>query len=684
MREVREWTVDYGDGTKEISLPHVWSTDVDVRWEGPATYKTFIDLDAPNTLRFEGVSYAAEVSVNGHVPVIHHGIWDAFEIPLSAGPNEVVVRITKNGAATYPVKDVLSGFLPYVFHTFGGIWRSVWLTDGEILVRPVAEARISLRENRLFWDGSPVYLRGALHWGWYPETGNPNSPDMIAREVELARQMGFNLMKFCLWVPPHQFLTALREAGMMAWIELPLWAPAEGFDEAAALAEVVRITEQYRHHDNVVAWTAGCELGSTVRPEFRAELVRRIQEITGCPLVKDNSGGSEMYGADLREFGTFADFHPYADLPFYPPVLDSLRTGARARQPILLGEFNDHDVHRDTERLQAEKPFWASGDPALNDVGVRWQYDLPTFLPVTHFEADRHARLMESSRQKALFIRRFTHDFVRQHADMAGYVVTGWRDTPISSSGMVDDWLEPRFSAEECAAWNSDAAFFLIPNRRPPWVNGGNRAGWQSLYAGFSGANTVRIGASLPVGEHSVDVALAGGTGFAREISVMETDAFSPQFLAELSWDANPGHTSIQVRLDGRVVRQWPILIREKTAYEPGTVPPTVPMPFWRECIQEFHDDPLWARLGYRDQWEFWVDVSPDGAMVPAWLNSGHQGWKPVMTRIDMRTYARHVYVARTDAGYVHCLRLEGGHGIQPYGYASNPVANGLAAALRD
>ncbi len=682
MREVRDWTVDYGEGAREISLPHVWCTDVDVRWEGPATYKTFIELDVPNILRFDGISYAAEVRVNGESRVVHHGIWDAFEIPLDAGANEVEVRVTKNGGPTSPVKSVLSGFLPYVFHTFGGIWGSVWLTDGAPLVRPVAGSRISLRENRLFWDGVPVYLRGALHWGWYPETGNPNTPDLISTEVELARQMGFNLMKFCLWVPPQAYLEALREAGMMAWIELPLWAPAEGFDEDAARAEVERIVEQYRHHDNVVAWTAGCELGSTVRPEFRAELVRLIQEITGCPLVKDNSGGSEMYEADLREFGTFADFHPYADLPFYPPLLDSLRTGARARQPILLGEFNDHDVHRDTERLRAEEPYWASRDPVLNDVGVRWQYDLPNFLPETQFEADRHSRLMESSRQKALFVRRFTHDFVRQHHDIAGYAVTGWRDTPISSSGMVDDWLQARFSAEECAAWNSDAAFFLIPNRRPPWVNGGNRAGWQSLYAGFAGAITVRIGANLPVGEHSVEVSLAGEVGYRREILIGESDAFSPQLLGELSWNAVPGQTAIQVRLDGQVVREWPILIREKFAYEPGPQPPTVPMPFWRECIQEFHDDPLWERLGYRDQWEFWVDISPDGAMESDWLDSVHPRWRPIMTRIDTRTYARHLYIARTDAGYVHCFRLDGGHGIQPFGYASNPIANGLVAAL--
>src|SRR3712207_8007061 len=58
--------------------------------------------------------------------------------------------------------------------------------------------------------------------------------------------------------------------------------------------------------------------------------------------------------------------------------------GARKSMPILLGEFNDIDVHRDLPRLQSESPYWVSADPALNDQGVRWQDRKSTRLNSSH------------------------------------------------------------------------------------------------------------------------------------------------------------------------------------------------------------------------------------------------------------------------------------------------------------
>jgi hypothetical protein len=461
---------------------------------------------------------------------------------------------------------------------------------------------------------------------------------------------------------------------MQAWIELPLWAPADSFDEANAMEELRRIVQQYRHHPNIIAWTAGCELGKTVSPEFREHLVSMIQEETGAALIKDNSGGSEMYGADLREFGTFTDYHPYADAHWYPPLLESLANGPRPAIPILLGEFNDHDVHRDLAGIKEENPYWASPDPSLNDQGSRWQYDLPLFLPNWDSTSDRHSRQMESSRQKSLFVRRFVHDFVRQMPDIAGYVITGWRDTPISSSGMVDDWLQPRFSPEECHPWNSADAVFVIPNRCPPWVNGGNRPGWRSLYAGFSGWNTWKLGMASSSGSGDfIEASIDGET-----LCLPRPNHASPSWLGEISANLEAGIH--QLRLADRL---WPILISE---HWDGPPPPAetavTPMPFFRECIQEFHSDPLWDRLGWTDTWEFWLDVAPDGALETAWLYEYHPGWQPVLTRIDTRTYAEHVYIAWSGERYIHCLRLEGGHGIQPFSFANNPVGNAIARAM--
>lgn len=67
---------------------------------------------------------------------------------MRRGENRLRVRVIKNGGATYPIPQVLSGFLPYVSCAFGGLWQpvflfttgAVWLSD--LWVRGTADGRI--------------------------------------------------------------------------------------------------------------------------------------------------------------------------------------------------------------------------------------------------------------------------------------------------------------------------------------------------------------------------------------------------------------------------------------------------------------------------------------------------------------------------------------------------------------
>jgi hypothetical protein len=484
--QVTRWTVDYGNGTiKEVRVPHAWRQDVDVRWEGPAIYKTVIDAPVRSTkLRFNGVSYACKVFINGVQVLRHEGIWDSFEIPLTPYRGkriEIEVQVTKNGGAQYPVKKTLSGFIPYVFQTFGGIFRPVEIVDEtNSLTHQPAEKAI--------FDG---YMRGILHWGWYPELGHCHPDEsIITKELDYVQSLGFNTVKFCLWLPQHDYLEEMARRNMHAWLELPLWLPDSTiFDSPGADAELDSMIRQYAHHENVLAWTLGCELGNAPA-EYREKWVKKLQALTRCPLIKDNSGGAEMYGGDPREFGTFYDFHPYADIQFFPPLVDSLTTGSRVGGKAFLGETLDCDVHRDIEQIGETMPFWASALGELNDKGVRWQYDLPTFLSDNRFaneaKVSRHKELMASSIDKALFVRKHSIEQLRSKSDFDGYVLTGMRDTPISSSGIQTDWARERYSTEQFTSWNSDSILYLIPARNPRWTRGGNRPGYSDLYNFFA------------------------------------------------------------------------------------------------------------------------------------------------------------------------------------------------------
>jgi len=705
---VENWTADYGNGhVEKICVPHAWKQTVPVYFEGPVVYRTEIEVPRkPSILRFHGVSYAAEVSIDGKLVATHRGIWDAFDVPLAGHRGKrakVEVSVVKNGGGSYPVRDVASGFLPYVFHTFGGIHGDVEIVEAgglgleaQATRRLVADATVRVEGRKIYVDDEPFYPRGLLHWGWYPEIGHTNPPDeTIRQEVQAAKALGFNLFKFCLWVPSHRYLEILREEGMEAWMELPLWDLSSYPDKLAAIAsEIERIVRQYRHHENILCWTIGCELSQATPAEFRRRMVRLVKNLTGCPLVKDNSGGAEMYGGDLREFGDFDDFHPYCDLPFFPPVLDSLLPGPRPRRPALLGEFNDIDVHRDLTRLCDELPYWVSRMGELNEKGVRWQHDLPELLPASRFALEpgvsRHKELMESSRREALFMRKYVHEAVRAREALSGYVITGIRDTPISSSGFFDDWGDARFTLDECRSWNAPDVLFLIPIRRPPWIDGGNRPGWLDPFNYFAGQVFFRIGLHSERGARSglnwTIVEEGGKVVVEDSLDPTELRALESREVGHISWMCDrPGSYRLRVEF-GDAANEWPVNVfaplaeEEREAWKVLNRPAedvslgslrflsgvgTLPMPFWREATYEFKGE-AW---GLAERWERLLAISPDRALDPASLPE-HE---VVMNRIDTRTYQENPIAVRTSEGIVTTLRPFGGLGVQPWGITRNP-----------
>lgn len=744
-----DWTVDYGDGPRPCQVPHAWRQDVDVRWEGPAVYRTSLDVPWDDAwLVFHGASYAAKVLIDGGLVAEHRGIWDAWSVAVQPGRHDVTVEVVKNGGPSFPVKDVLSGFLPYVFHTFGGLFRDVELvrssTDPVADAPPAGPSRVTVDGAQIRIDGRPTYLKGVLTWGWYPDLGHCHpSVEQVRDEVRRIRVAGFNLVKFCLWLPPHHYLDILEEEGLFAWIELPLWMPTAEPDRLEEmLREVETIVRQYRRHKSVIAWTCGCELSESTPHTFRSRLFETVQELTGCPLVKDNSGSAEMYGGDLREYGTFFDFHPYCDTMFFPPVLDSLLNGPRRTMPVLLGETNDYDTFRPLARwtgqeavaadpdrpwilrhVSTPRPYWLSSDPRLNDKGVRWQHDVPGVLDSLHSlpDASEEQRLRSLSRQKSAAIRNRVTEDVASRADIAGFVVTGLVETPISTSGVVDlgeDAFEP-----QAFVWSSPVTFFLIPHRRPPWVDGGNRPGWLDPRCHFAGPAVIAIGARSDRDVSGTVVVRVGGikvfesevqirSGQPHEVARVAADlpsgpveleiAFEPysafwplRVYEKLTKDDLEGWTLKgapfrhlgalgQAGTSGLVTTSWDEAVRTHVQDDrpivaflgEDTSVPTVKAPFWRECVQTSLPPVP------EDDWTFLHPVSTDAVLTKEWLEAELPGAEWLLTRVDTRTYGRSCYVAKRGHTVVTTLRPWGGLGAQPSGLENNPAGCELLRIL--
>jgi len=168
-----DFRLDSETAWRLIGVPGCWE-QIGVRKDlsGPAWYRTSFTPPADWVgkriwLRFGAVSYHCAIFVNGQALGSHTGLWDSFEIEISAvaapgAAAELLVRVEKPAGLTagpdsaslpgrFPLRETLAGFLPYVWgHIFGGIWQDVtsYATGAtifqDVLVHAAADGRVTI------------------------------------------------------------------------------------------------------------------------------------------------------------------------------------------------------------------------------------------------------------------------------------------------------------------------------------------------------------------------------------------------------------------------------------------------------------------------------------------------------------------------------------------------------------
>ncbi|MGH2344190.1 MAG: glycoside hydrolase family 2 protein, partial [Chloroflexota bacterium] len=115
---------------------------------------------------------------------------------------------------------------------------------------------VSTGNGRFHLNGRPIYLRMALHQGYWPESHlAAPSAQALRREVELARELGLNGLRIHQKVEDPRFLYWCDRLGLLVWGEM---ANAFAFTGDA----VTRLTHEWPavvardySHPCIVAWT---------------------------------------------------------------------------------------------------------------------------------------------------------------------------------------------------------------------------------------------------------------------------------------------------------------------------------------------------------------------------------------------------------------------------------------------
>ncbi|RDV45304.1 glycoside hydrolase family 2 [Leifsonia sp. ku-ls] len=272
--------------------------------------------------------------------------------------------------------------------------------------------RIEARGEQLFLNGERVYLRGVLDQGYWPGTGL-TAPDAAAlrRDVALARELGYNLVRKHLKFEEPIWLHEADRTGMLVWAEPA--CPSRFSDDAAAAfeAQLPALVERDGNHPSIVIWGLYNEEwgldwdipGSRSRARAAEHAYETMRALDDTRPIVENSGWAHVR-TDL------VDWHYYEpDLAEWKRVVAGMADGTVSGFPVRLGPD-----------FVVDKSFYASD--AVPRSGV----------PILNSEYGEGFTSLE----RAWHLRWETQE-LRRHDRFAGYVYTEFADVEHEAAGLL-------------------------------------------------------------------------------------------------------------------------------------------------------------------------------------------------------------------------------------------------------
>ena len=327
--------------------------------------------------------------------------------------------------------------------------------DGDQIDARAGFRTIEVFGQQLRLNGQPLQVRGVLNWGYSPPLTAPNPGEAAWRqELELARGHGFNLMKFCLWIPPRRYHELADELGMLTWDECPTWHPTL---TQKFLEPLRREFSEFFHYDrnypSVILRSLTCETGSGAELPVIQNLYDLAKATVPGAVVEDDSSW-----IGWNRVNDFYDDHPYGNNHTWVKTLQGFNEYILTHgiKPLVLGEAIAADTWIDREaivaRLGAERPWWAPGP--LDEV-PRWVERMRATAGSGGLD-----RLRADSLRYALLMRKYQTEVFRREIPAGGYVISVIRDIPNCSMGFLD-YLGRSKWTEADWAWQRDTICLL-------------------------------------------------------------------------------------------------------------------------------------------------------------------------------------------------------------------------------
>jgi hypothetical protein len=282
--------------------------------------------------------------------------------------------------------------------------------------------RIEIRGEALYLNGDRLYVRGVLDQGYWPDSGlTAPDQDALLRDLELARGVGYNLVRKHIKLEDPRWLHHADTMGMLVWAEPPAPSRCTERSVRAFLDQLAPMVARDANHPSIVIWGLYNEEwgldwdipGSTERADAARAAYDALHELDDTRPIVENSGWAHVR-SDL------VDWHYYDEDPAaWAATLAALADGTREDFPVKLGPD-----------FVVDKSFY--GSPDFPRTGV----------PILNSEYGAGFTSLE----RAWHLRWQTQE-IRRHDRFAGYVYTELTDVEHEMAGVLDADRRPKDQA---------------------------------------------------------------------------------------------------------------------------------------------------------------------------------------------------------------------------------------------
>ena len=348
--------------------------------------------------------------------------------------------------------------------------------------------------RRILLNGSPLLLRGVLHWGHEPRYLAPAPPpEQVREEFTRLRALGFNCVCLCMVYMPEYFYDIADDTGMLIWQEHPVW---KSRTEPEFHAEYYRLFDAFMRrdarHPSVILVSGSCE-HEALNADLSAWWWTRAKEVLPDRLLQSQTAFTSWTNPQETDLH---DEHVYDNTGRWTKFLGDVRTrlAELPAKPFVMGEtiIASHWPQA-APPGPPPAPTSSSDRSRLLSRGTKECAEFEAQL-ASRYGHETLARFRHRAERWALDARKIQVELFRADAANAGWVMNHIRDVPACRCGFKDDHERWRFDPAQTLPWLGDTAILL---RTPEDLRGHAAGSPLALELGLSNFGSIDFASEL-------------------------------------------------------------------------------------------------------------------------------------------------------------------------------------------